>query len=105
MKPASHHYQVFETAMGFCAVAWSGPAIVCFRLPTTSAQSAERLILRRMPDASPGEPPAPIKKVIASVQRYFEGEKADFSACEVDLGVQEAFFRDVYEHVRKLGFG
>lgn len=99
------HYFVFETAAGFCGIAWKGDAITCFRLPTASADAAERLILRRIPDARPGEPPQQIKEAIALAERYFEGEPADFSSFAVDLGEQQSFFEKVYARVRGLGYG
>ncbi len=65
------------------------PGITCFRLPTTSAEAAERLILRRIPDAKPGSPGSQVVDAVAAARRYFEGEKAEFSRYEVDLGEQE----------------
>lgn len=105
MDRDTQRYLIFETALGFCGIAWSRAGITCFRLPTKSAEAAERLILRRAPEAVPGEPSPEVKEAVALVRRYFEGEQADFSVYAVDLGTQEAFFRDVYEHVRKLPWG
>jgi methylated-DNA-[protein]-cysteine S-methyltransferase len=101
----AQQYRVFETAAGFCGIAWSNAGITCFRLPTTSAEAAQRLILRRIPNAQPGQPPARIEEAIALAGRYFAGERADFTRCEIDLGKQEAFFRDVYALVRGLPWG
>ena len=98
-------YHVFETAMGFCAIAWGDAGIVCFRLPTASAQAAQRLILRRLPLAQPGKPPAPVAEAVAASKRYFEGTKEDFASLAIDLGERDDFFRDVYRFVRRLGFG
>ena len=38
---------VFETAMGFCAIAWSDAGVVRFQLPVKSAEAADRLMRRR----------------------------------------------------------
>jgi methylated-DNA-[protein]-cysteine S-methyltransferase len=105
MKAASQHYLVFETALGFCAVAWGDAGITCFRLPTASADAADRLILRRIPDAKRGSPGPEVEDAIASAKSYFEGAKADFSRYAIDLGEQDTFFRDVYASVRKLCWG
>jgi methylated-DNA-[protein]-cysteine S-methyltransferase len=99
------HYCVFETAAGFCGIAWKDDAITCLRLPTASQQAATQLMLRRIPDAACGEPPSSIGAVVASVRRYFEGEKVGFTGCAIDLGEQELFFREVYSHVRKIAWG
>src|SRR5262245_60624523 len=105
MQRTDQRYSVFETASGFCGIAWNGSKITCFRLPTSSADAAQRLILRRIPDALPGEPPVQVQEAVDAARRYFAGGKEDFTRYGVDLGEQEDFFREVYAHVRKLGFG
>src|SRR5262245_83607 len=99
------NYHVFETAHGFCGIAWNGNGIARFQLPTSSAEVTERNILRRVPGAVPGTPPANVAKVIAAVLRYFAGEKIDFSEVPLDLNGQDEFFRRIYEALRKIGWG
>ncbi len=105
MNPAPYEYLVFETAMGFCALAWSDAGIACLRLPTATSEDAARLVLRRLADARPGEPPAQVREAAALAVRYFEGTRSDFSRCEVDLGQQDKFSREVYGFVRVLAWG
>src|SRR5262249_7949144 len=85
-------YTVFETAHGFCGIAWNGNGIARFQLPTSSAEATERSILRRVPGAEPGAPPPDVAKVIAAVLRYFAGEKIDFADVPLDLDGQDDFF-------------
>jgi len=99
------HYQLFDTASGVAAIAWTEAGVVGFRLPSPSGDSAERAVLRRFPDAARREPPPDIAATIAAAQRYFEGEQTDFSDVPVDLGEQGAFFTRIYEAVRRLGWG
>jgi hypothetical protein len=54
MGQTAHHYLIFETAGGFCGIAWNNVGITRFQLPTRSAEAAERILLRRVPDANPG---------------------------------------------------
>src|SRR5262245_11428544 len=96
---------VFETAHGFCGIAWNGNGIARFLLPTKPAEEAERLIRRRTPEAEPAAPPAHIATVIDAARRYFNGETIDFSGVCLDLAGQEEFFRRVYEALRKVGYG
>jgi methylated-DNA-[protein]-cysteine S-methyltransferase len=56
MGQAAHHYLIFETAGGFCGIAWNKVGITRFQLPTKSAEATERMLLRRMPRAKPGAP-------------------------------------------------
>jgi methylated-DNA-[protein]-cysteine S-methyltransferase len=43
--------------------------------------------------------------LISDINRYFDGEKVDFSAIPLDFGSQDPFFARVYSEVRKLGWG
>jgi len=39
MGRTAHHYLMFETAGGFCGIAWSSVGITRFQLPTRSAKA------------------------------------------------------------------
>jgi methylated-DNA-[protein]-cysteine S-methyltransferase len=100
-----HHYLVFETAGGFCGIAWSDAGITRFQLPTKSAEATERLLLRRLPEAVEGVPSPAIIEAVAAAKRYFEGEEIDFSAFKLDLREQEDFYSRVYDVARRLEWG
>jgi methylated-DNA-[protein]-cysteine S-methyltransferase len=99
------HYLIFETAGGFCGIAWNDAGISRFQLPTKSAEATEKLMLRRLPAAQPGTPTPEIIEAVAAVKRYFEGEEIDFSAMKVDLDGQDDFFRQIYAAARQVGWG
>jgi methylated-DNA-[protein]-cysteine S-methyltransferase len=101
----SRYYLIFETASGFCGIAWSNVGITRFQLPTKSAEATDRLVLRRVPDAEPGAPTPEVAEAVAAVQRYFAGEETDFSGIKLDLGEQDAFFQQVYAAARRVGWG
>jgi methylated-DNA-[protein]-cysteine S-methyltransferase len=105
MPRTTPHYALFETAGGWCGIAWSAIGVTRFQLPTKSADGTERLLLRRVPDAESGEPTPDIAQTIAAVQRYFAGEEIDFSAVPLDLGAQEPFFAQIYATLRRVGWG
>ncbi|MBY5746680.1 methylated-DNA--[protein]-cysteine S-methyltransferase [Rhizobium leguminosarum] len=105
MAETIHHYLIFETAGGFCGIAWSDAGITRFQLPTKSAEATERLLLRRLPDAEAGAPTLAVLKTVAAVKRYFQGEETDFSGVELDLAGQDTFFRDIYAAARRVGWG
>ncbi len=105
MSQTVHHYHVFETAGGFCGIAWSGAGITRFQLPTRSAAATERLLLRKVPGAEQGTPTPEVAAAVAAVQRYFTGEATDFSRFKLDLGDQDAFFEQVYAAARQVGWG
>jgi methylated-DNA-[protein]-cysteine S-methyltransferase len=105
MGETAQHYHVFETAMGFCAIAWSDAGVARFQLPTKSAEAAERLIRRHAPSAEPGAPAEDVAAVVESARRYFAGEEMDFSSVHVDLAGQDAFFAQIYDALRRVGWG
>jgi len=101
----SQHYQIFETAQGFCAIAWSETGITRFRLPEASAQATERGLKRRLPDVGAAPPPREIAGVVEAAKRYFAGERVDFSAAALDLGDADAPFLRIYAAARRLAWG
>lgn len=105
MSQTTHHYLIFETASGFCGIAWNSVGITCLGLPTQSAEAAERVLRRRAPRAEHGAPTPAAAEAVAAVKRYFEGEATDFSGFELDLGEQEAFFEQIYAATRRIGWG
>jgi methylated-DNA-[protein]-cysteine S-methyltransferase len=98
-------YTTFETKSGFVGLAWNQQGVSGLRLPASTEESAEAAILRRLPEARRALPAPAVAQLISDIQRYFEGEKIDFSQVAVDLGVQDPFFSRVYVEVRKLGWG
>jgi len=102
---AGHRYTIFETAGGFCGIAWNDAGVTRFQLPTSGEGSTENILLRRIPDAQKSSPPSEIQQVIALVKRYFAGEKVDFSAIRLDLAGQDDLFRNIYAAARRLGWG
>jgi methylated-DNA-[protein]-cysteine S-methyltransferase len=96
---------VFETAAGFCGIAWEAGGIARFALPASSAGAAERQIARRAPGAEPGTPPAEVAAVIAAVRRYFAGEPVDFRGARLAVEEPDPFTARVYAAVRALGWG
>jgi methylated-DNA-[protein]-cysteine S-methyltransferase len=105
MGQAPHHYLIFETAGGFCGIAWNNVGITRFQLPTKSAVTAERNLLRRVPGADRGAPTPEVVEAVAAVKRYFEGEETDFSGFRLDLGGQDPFFEQIYAAARRVGWG
>ena len=105
MAQIAHHYHIFDTAAGFCGIAWHDASITRFQLPANSATATERSLLRRLPGAKPASPTPQIAAAIAAVRRYFEGERTDFSEFTLDLHDQEPFFQQIYAAARQIGWG
>jgi hypothetical protein len=41
MGQAAHHYLIFETAGGFCGIAWNDAGIMRFQLPTKALKRGD----------------------------------------------------------------
>jgi methylated-DNA-[protein]-cysteine S-methyltransferase len=96
---------IFETAGGFCGIAWNDVGIRRFRLPARSPEATERNLLRRLPGALPGTPPPEVLEAVNAAKRYFEGEQIDFSRFQLDLDEQDDFFKTIYAAARRVGWG
>ena len=94
------HYHVFETKLGFAAIAWSEDGITRFNLPGPKETATNRL-----GGATPAEPPPHIVAVIDQAKRYFAGEQIGFDAIGLDLAGVDPFRRSIYDALRKVGFG
>jgi methylated-DNA-[protein]-cysteine S-methyltransferase len=105
MSRTTHHYLIFETASGFCGIAWNNVGITRFQLPTGSVEAAERLLLRKAQGAEPGLPTPDVTEAVAAAKRYFAGEETDFSGFTLDLDDQDALFKQIYMAARQVGWG
>jgi methylated-DNA-[protein]-cysteine S-methyltransferase len=105
MHPIEQHYLVFGTASGFCGIAWTTAGIIRFQLPAKSGEAASRHLLRRLPRAKPGTPPADVARAVSAARRYFAGEQTDFADFKLDLGEQTDFFERVYAAARRVEWG
>ncbi|MCV9962384.1 methylated-DNA--[protein]-cysteine S-methyltransferase [Pararhizobium sp. BT-229] len=105
MAQRASKYHIFDTAGGYCGIAWNSVGICRFQLPTRSAEATERNLLRRVPDAEQAHPTPELSETIAAVRRYFNGEQIDFSDLTLDLDGQDEFFKRIYAALRRVGWG
>jgi methylated-DNA-[protein]-cysteine S-methyltransferase len=105
MSSKIYAYHLFESAGGFCGIAWSECAIRLFQLPSEAMHAAERNLLRRLPGAELAAPPSFVLGAVSFVRRYFDGEKIDFAGIELDLGEQSVFSKRCYAAARQVCWG
>lgn len=102
-------HAVFETALGFMALAWSDAGLTRACLPEKTHAAAERRLLRlgtEVADANADRmAPAWIAALVADIRRYAEGTDVDFSGVPVDLAGVDEFRRDIYAAARNLHHG
>jgi methylated-DNA-[protein]-cysteine S-methyltransferase len=96
------HYHLFQTELGLCGIAWSDDGITRFRLPDPDRDAAEQQLSAK---AEPQPPPAHIKAAIAQAERYFAGERIDFTGIGLDLSGVDPFRRTIYGTLRAVSWG
>jgi methylated-DNA-[protein]-cysteine S-methyltransferase len=95
-------YTLFETAIGWAAIAWGEQGLVFVHLPEREADIAGRGVLRRFADATEGPPPATLQPALDGVRALLRGEKADLSAAPLDVARVPEFNARVYEIARTI---
>jgi methylated-DNA-[protein]-cysteine S-methyltransferase len=96
---------MFETDIGACGVAWSEQGLTRFQLPEADEETTERRLRTSAQGAPLAEPPPPVARAIADLQRYFAGERVDFPGIDLDLTGVPSFYARVYEIARQVGWG
>lgn len=87
---------LFETAIGPCAIAWSGQGVVALQLPEADRETTRRRLLARRPDAIETEPPPAIAAVVQAVVALTLGEAVDLTGAPLDLADAPEFERRVW---------
>jgi methylated-DNA-[protein]-cysteine S-methyltransferase len=90
-------YALFDTAIGRCAIAWSGAAIIALQLPEADDARTRARVLRRWPRAQEQPPPPGIQRAADAVIALLSGAVADLAAVVLDMERVPAFDRRVYE--------
>lgn len=98
-------YHLFVTQLGVCGIAWNERGVTRLQLPERSPTATERRLGARPASSHAGEPPTPVRKAIAMLERYFDGERVDFSPVALDLAGVGPFHRKVYDAARELPWG
>ena len=103
MNPCS--FVLFETAIGWCGIAWSERGIVGVQLPQGGAPATGSRLLRRFPSAREAVPPAPVQHTIADIVALLGGERRDLSRAILDTEGVADFNRRVYQIARAIPAG
>jgi methylated-DNA-[protein]-cysteine S-methyltransferase len=97
-----HEYCFFDTALGRCVIAWGPRGIAGLDLPGSDDRATRRRLLRALPGAVEGEPPAAVASAIAEIVALFDGEPRDLTAVALDMDELPEFERRVYDIARSV---
>jgi methylated-DNA-[protein]-cysteine S-methyltransferase len=99
---SDHGRALFETAIGWCGLAWGPGGLTGVLLPEASREATRERLARRYPDAPETEPSAEAKAAIEAMTALLAGEAADLSFIRLDLDRVGAFEKQVYAIARAI---
>ena len=95
-------FTLFDTAIGRCAIAWSGRGVVAVQLPERDDGAMRARLLRRHPRASEAAPPQEVARAIEGIAALVAGEPRDLGDVALDLSGVPEFNRRVYAVARTI---
>jgi methylated-DNA-[protein]-cysteine S-methyltransferase len=98
----AYGFTLFDTAIGWCGVAWTDRGLAGVQLPEASEADTRERMLRRFPAAAETAPPAEVQRAIDRIVALLHGERNDLSAIALDMEEVAPFHRRVYEVARTI---
>jgi methylated-DNA-[protein]-cysteine S-methyltransferase len=98
-------YALFETPLGWAAVAWSERGLYAVELPVGSAEATRTRVCTLLPGATEAEPPAWTAEAMRAIAAHLGGARVDLGAIPVDVERMPAFYRTVYQAARAIAPG
>ncbi|RJO76723.1 methylated-DNA--[protein]-cysteine S-methyltransferase [Nocardia panacis] len=98
---------LFDTEIGYCALAWTETGIFRFQLPEATREATRTRILRRHngSEVVETEPPAPITAAIAGVRAHLSGSLDSLRWIPLDTTAIPEFHNAVYTVTRAIDPG
>jgi methylated-DNA-[protein]-cysteine S-methyltransferase len=98
----AYGFTLFDTAIGWCGVAWSDRGLVGVQLPEAGEAQTRARMLQRFPAAAEIAPPHKVQLAIDNIVALLCGEPIDLSTIELDMEDVAPFHRRVYEVARAI---
>src|SRR5260370_18207660 len=98
-------FTLFDTAIGRCAIAWSGRGILAVQLPEADERHTRARLVWRFPQAREAPPPPAVERALEGIAALLRGERVDLSAVALDMEGVPPFHRRVYEVARTIAPG
>lgn len=98
-------FALFETAVGFCGIAWGARGVVGVQLPEADAAATRGRMRQRFPNAPEAPPPAHVLQAVERIGALVRGEPAELAEIALDMDRVPPFDRRVYEVARTISPG
>jgi len=95
-------FALFDTAIGWCALAWGENGIVGTQLPEGGAEKLRTRMAARFPGAAETVPPQEVQDAIDGMTALLRGEANDLLDIRLDLDGVPEFNCRVYEVARAI---
>lgn len=95
-------FQLFDTTIGRCGIAWGVQGIVGLQLPEANEAQTRARLRRRFPGGNEISPPPAVQAAIADIVALLRGEALDLAAIMLDMARVPLFHRRVYEAARRI---
>ena len=96
------NFALFETAIGVCAIAWTGRGIVGVQIHERDAAATKSRIMRRFPAAQEAVPPPNVQHAIDGIVALLRGELRDLTDIPIDDTDTPKFNARVYAVARTI---
>jgi len=100
-----HHFTLFDTPIGRCAVAWSDRGIGTIRLPEIRESETRAAVRVRFPHGVEAPPPEAVGRTIAGIVALLEGKPVALDDAPLDLAGVPPFHQRVYAMARTIPAG
>jgi methylated-DNA-[protein]-cysteine S-methyltransferase len=98
-------YTIFDTAIGWCGIAWSHAGIIGVQLPEARELETRKRLIKLYPDAREMRPPPDVTEAIEGIGALLRAKPCDFSDVTLDMSGVHAFDQRVYQATREIPRG
>jgi methylated-DNA-[protein]-cysteine S-methyltransferase len=102
---AGRGYNIFETGIGRCGIAWGDLGIIGVHLPEAREIETRRQMLAQYPDARELRPPLNVEVAIEGIGALLRGGPADLADVTLDMSGIPYFNQRVYAFTRTIPRG
>ena len=96
------NFALFDTAIGPCAIAWTGRGIVGVQIHERDVVATRSRIMRRFPAAKETPPSSEVQHAIDGIVALLRGEPRDLTDIEIDNSDTPEFNARVYAVARTI---
>ena len=98
-------FTVFDTAIGWCGIAWGAQGIAGVQLPASDERATRIRMRRKHHGADEATPPADVQRAIDGIVALLSGTPIDFAGVTLDMEGVPEFHRRVYDVAQTIRAG